>query len=126
MPAAIAAAPYANAPAKLAEKVYGGRYGNTMPGDGWRFRGSGIFQVTFKANFEAVEKQTGLNVVEDPDLLRSFPGALQAATIYWKSHNLNALADRDDIVGITKAINGGLNGLADRKLYLNRGRKIWS
>lgn len=125
-PSASAAAPYANAPAKLAEKVYGGRYGNTAPGDGWKYRGSGLMQTTFKANFEAVEEQTGLKVVDAPDLLRAFPGALQAATIYWKIHSLNFLADRDDIIGITKAINGGTNGLADRKLYLNRARKIWA
>lgn len=122
---AAAARPYANNPAMLAEKVYGGRLGNGRPGDGWAYRGSGILQTTGRDNFEEVEKDTGLPVVSQPDLLRTFPGALKAATIYWKNRNINARADRNDTAGVCKAVNGGTIGLADQRTWLAKAEKIW-
>lgn len=124
-PTIAAATPYAKNPEKLANKVYGGRLGNDKAGDGWRYRGSGILQTTGKENFTEVETDTGLPVVSQPQLLRTFPGALQAACIYWKKRGINKLADRDDIEGVTKAVNGGLIGLDDRKEWLAKARKIW-
>jgi putative chitinase len=124
-PNVTAAKPFANNPEKLAEKVYGGRLGNFKPGDGWAFRGSGLLQNTGRENFEEVEAATGLPVVANPELLRSFPGALQAATIYWSSRKINALADKDDVIGVCKAVNGGTTGLADQKLWLAKAAKVW-
>lgn len=124
-PTAASAVPYVGNPEKLADKVYGGRLGNTAPGDGWNYRGSGMLQNTGKANFEEVEKATGLPVVANPGLLRTFPGALQAATIYWKNRNINALADKNDTTGVCRAVNGGITGLADQTVWLAKAAKIW-
>ena len=124
-PTVAAAKPYANNPAMLAEKVYGGRLGNNKPGDGWAFRGSGLLQDTGRDNFEEVEAITGMPVVAQPDLLRTFPGALQAATIYWKSRNINARADRNDVAGVCKTVNGGTTGLSEQRTWLAKAEKIW-
>ncbi|TRC78500.1 hypothetical protein FJV80_24470 [Mesorhizobium sp. WSM4310] len=120
-----AAKPFEHNPAKLAEKVYGGRLGNSAAGDGWRYRGSGLLQNTGRENFAEVEAATGLPVIANPDLLRSFPGALQAATIYWSKRNINALADRNDTTAVCRAVNGGTTGLADQKAWLAKAAKIW-
>lgn len=124
-PTLVAAKPYAKSPAKLAEKVYGGRLGNFKPGDGWTFRGSGLLQNTGRENFELVEDATGLPVVDQPELLRTFPGALEAATIFWTKRNINTLADKNDVAGVCKKVNGGTNGLADQKTWLAKAAKIW-
>ncbi|CAN7467158.1 glycoside hydrolase family 19 protein [Mesorhizobium caraganae] len=124
-PTIASAKPYANNPAMLAEKVYGGRLGNNKPGDGWAFRGSGILQTTGRDNFEEIENDTGVPVVSQPDLLRTFPGALKAATIFWKNRNINARADRNDATGVCKAVNGGTTGLADQRAWLAKTEKIW-
>lgn len=124
-PTAASAAPYANNPAKLAEKVYGGRLGNTKPGDGWKFRGSGLLQNTGAENFAKVEAATGVPVVANPELLRTFPGALQSATIYWTNRKINALADKNDTTGVCKAVNGGTIGLADQRTWLAKAAKVW-
>ncbi|MCZ8546908.1 glycoside hydrolase family 19 protein [Mesorhizobium qingshengii] len=124
-PTAASAGPFANNPAKLAEKVYGGRLGNFAAGDGWKYRGSGLLQNTGRENFEEVEAATGLPVVANPDLLRGFPGALLAATIYWSKRNINALADRNDVAGVCKAVNGSAIGLADQKAWLAKAAKVW-
>lgn len=124
-PTGASARPFANNPVKLAEKVYGGRLGNIGAGDGWKYRGSGLLQNTGRENFEEVEAATGLPVVANPDLLRGFPGALLAATIYWSKRNINALADRNDVAGVCKAVNGGAIGLANQKAWLAKAAKVW-
>lgn len=124
-PSLASARPYANNPAALAEKVYGGRLGNEEPGDGWDYRGSGLMQTTGKDNFAQVARLTGVDVVKHPDLLRTFPGALEAAAIYWDKRGINKLADRNDVTGVTKAINGGTIGLPDRKAWLAKARKAF-
>lgn len=101
--------------ADIANIVYGGRYGNTQPGDGWKYRGRGLKQVTFRANYEACGKVLGLDLVNDPDLLLLDQNAARSAGWFWSSNNCNSFADKDDIVGLTKRINGGTNGLDDRK-----------
>ncbi|MER8403548.1 peptidoglycan-binding protein [Mesorhizobium sp. M1307] len=120
-----AAKPFEHNPQKLAEKVYGGRLGNSSAGDGWRFRGSGLLQNTGRENFAEVETATGLPVVANPDVLRSFPGALQAATIYWSKRKINAMADKNNTTGVCKAVNGGTTGLADQKAWLAKAAKVW-
>lgn len=122
-----AAAPYLRNPQKLANYVYGGRLGNTGPNDGWLYRGSGCKQTTGKTNFAAVERATGLPVTQQPEMLRRFPEALESACIYWRDNKLNRFADAGDVVGLTKAIQGGSGGLADRRIYTDRaGRVDWS
>lgn len=124
-PSLAAAQPYAKNPQKLANKVYGGRLGNDKINDGWTYRGSGILQTTGETNFDEVHKETGLPVVQQPEMLRTFPGALQAACIYWAKRKINKLADADNVTAVTEAVNGGHNGLDDRKAWLVKAKKVW-
>lgn len=117
-----AAAPYVRQPEKLANLVYGGRLGNVMPGDGWNYRGSGCKQTTGRSNFAAVQAATGIKCVAAPHLLRSFPAALESAFVYWRDNRLSKIvAGGGDVVAkLTKAIQGGTGGLADRRTYTAR------
>lgn len=121
-PTVAAATPYARNPKTLAIKVYGGRLGNrAAPAtDGWDFRGSGGLQTTGRANFAELGADT------NPDLLRTPEGFLAPALHYWASRGCNALADRDDVVGISVKINGGTNGLADRKARLAAAKHVFA
>lgn len=101
--------------ADIANIVYGGRYGNVNPGDGWKFRGRGLKQVTFHDNYLACGKVLGLDLIANPDLLLLDENAARSAGWFWKANNCNQFADKEDIVGLTKRINGGTNGLDDRK-----------
>lgn len=101
-------------PILIANHVYADRYGNNDQGDGWKYRGRGIFQTTFKDNYAAVSIALGYDFVHDPDKLAEPPFAAKSAAYYWHSKNLNKLADKGDLTAITKAINGGLNGHQDR------------
>lgn len=122
-----AAAPYVRQPEKLANLVYGGRLGNTGPNDGWLYRGSGCKQTTGKTNFRAVEAATGIGCVANPALLRSFPAALESAMVYWRDTKLSKIVDAggDVVAKLTKAIQGGTGGLADRRTYTNRALKVF-
>jgi len=117
-----AAAPYVRNPQKLANLVYGGRLGNTGPNDGWLYRGSGCKQTTGKTNFAAVERATGIPAVAHPELLRAFPAALESAMVYWRDNRLSRIvaAGGDVAAKLTKAIQGGTGGLADRRTYTTR------
>lgn len=104
----------------IANIVYGGDWGrknlgNTLPGDGWRFRGRGGFQTTGRANYEDFKRKTGIDVVSNPDLMATINVAIDSAAHYWKSRNLSAFADKNDIESITKKINPKMLGLAERK-----------
>lgn len=101
--------------ADIANIVYGGRYGNVNPGDGWQFRGRGLKQVTFHDNYLDCGKALGLNLIANPDLLLLDENAARSAGWFWKAKGCNQFADKEDIVGLTKRINGGTNGLDDRK-----------
>lgn len=101
--------------ADIANIVYGGRYGNVNTGDGWKFRGRGLKQVTFHDNYLACGKALGLDLIANPDLLLPDENAARSAGWFWKANNCNQFADKEDIVGLTKRINGGTNGLDDRK-----------
>ena len=107
--------------------AYEGRrdLGNTIPGDGPRFKGRGLIQLTGRANYQAYGDAIGRNLVDgdNPNLLATDPDlAVDVACWFWQTHGLGGLADRDDVIGITKKINGGLNGLPDRERLLGRGR----
>lgn len=111
-------------PILIANHVYANRYGNNDPGDGWRYRGRGIFQTTFKDNYAAVSKGLGYDFVRDPDKLAEPPFAGKSAAYYWHSKNLNQIADKGDLISITRAINGGLNGHHERVEYYQKIIKL--
>jgi putative chitinase len=113
---------YARQPQKIANKVYANRMGNSneASGDGWKFRGRGFIQCTGKENYSKVASEFDIDCVNNPDLLLEEANAMLSALWFWKSKNLNALADKDDVKGITKAINGGTNGLTDRIEKVNQ------
>ena len=107
--------------------AYEGRkdLGNVRPGDGKRHKGRGIFQLTGRANYTKFGKILGLDLVGNPELAEQPEVSVRTALEYWKSRNINLNADKDDVVGATKKINGGTNGLADRKNYLRKCKEIY-
>lgn len=125
-PSAVEAGPFAYNPRVLAEKVYGGRtdLGNNETGDGWRFRGRGYIQTTGRANYAQTGAGLGLDLVTDPDQLSVPALAARAAGFFWTHHDLGSLARAGDIAGVTRRINGGLIGLADRQAAFMRARSI--
>lgn len=106
---------------------YDGRadLGNTHPGDGFKYRGRGIFQLTGRTNYELYGGLVGLDFINNPDLAAVPANAVKTACLYWTRKGLNQFADNDDIVSITRRINGGTNGLDTRKTYLARAKNIW-
>ncbi len=102
-------------PEAIANKVYGGRMGNTKAGDGYKFRGRGAIQLTGKDNYAAASKDLGIDLLGNPDLAADPAVAAKVATWYWKKNKLGDAARRGDVTAVTKKINGGTNGLADRK-----------
>lgn len=107
--------------------AYEGRVdlGNTQPGDGVRFKGRGLIQLTGRANYTKYGKARNRDFTTDekPKLIATDPSlAVDVACWFWTQHGLNTLADKDDVVAITRVINGGLNGLADRQAKLARAR----
>ena len=100
--------------------AYEGRkdLGNTETGDGRRYRGRGLIQITGRANYAACGEAMGLDLVGHPELLEEPVNAARSAAWFWDSRNLNKLADLGDARAITKRINGGTNGLQDRLTYL--------
>ncbi len=101
-------------------QAYEGRadLGNTEPGDGVRFKGRGIIQITGRSNYDLCGQALSLPLLDDPALLEQPVNACRSAGWFWKEHGLNEIADRGDILAITKKINGGTNGLQDRQAYL--------
>jgi putative chitinase len=106
---------YERNPEKIANKVYSGRMGNTEDGDGAKYIGRGLIQLTGKENYANCGNAIGVDLVANPDLLATPKYAALSAGWFWNRKGLNALADADDIDTITKRINGGLIGIADRK-----------
>lgn len=109
-----------------AQKRYEGRadLGNLQPGDGHRFMGRGIFQLTGRANYARFGPRVGLDLIANPEKAAEPGPAVQLALAYWSDRGLNAYADRDDVIAVTKRINGGVNGLADRKHALARAKQV--
>lgn len=113
---------YLNKPEKIANKVYANRMGNgdESSGDGWKYRGRGFIQLTGLENYKALSYSTNTDYKNTPDLLLNECDAIICALWFWNRKGLNYFADQDDILTITKKINGGLNGLEDRKNKLTR------
>lgn len=121
------AADYARNPKMIANYVYqdefrsaAGALGNTNPGDGWKFRGRGLKQLTGRSNYTAFGKTVNMTAEDAADYVSSRAGALESACWFWKAANCNRFADSGDIVGMSRAINGGTIGLADRQNRWNR------
>lgn len=114
-------------PEAIANHTYSNRYGNgdVASGDGWRYRGRGLKQLTFKDNYARCAKDTGLPLVDQPDLLELPEGAVISACWFWEHNRLNRFADADDFDGLTRAINGGYNGLDQRKSYWARCKRVF-
>lgn len=114
-------------------EAYEGRkdLGNTRKGDGKRYRGRGLIQTTGRANYREATadiqtiEASAPNFEAEPTKLEEFPWALLSAISYWRRRNINRYADADDVVSVTIAINGGRNGLEDRKNYLRKTKAIW-
>lgn len=109
-----AAQPFARNPEALANNVYGNRMGNTLPGDGWRYRGRGLKQLTGKNNYAAYSLAADNEALTKPDILLQPHFAADSAGWFWHANSCNPLADRRDWQGLTRRINGGTVGLADR------------
>jgi len=122
----LSAEVYANKPEKIANRVYSNRIGNgdEASGEGWKYRGRGFIQITGKENYFHLLIDTDLDVIRNPDLLLEEANAMISALWFWDLKGLNELADKDDIKGITKRINGGYNGLEHRKQLYEKYSKI--
>jgi putative chitinase len=120
------AAEYARNPEKIANYVYmdvnrsaAGALGNTQPGDGWKFRGRGLKQLTGRNNYARFAQAYGMTAEQASDWIETKEGALASALWFWTTNKLNPVADTGDVVALTKRINGGDIGLADRQARYN-------
>ncbi len=109
--------------------AYEGRkdLGNTSPGDGVKYKGRGLIQITGKVNYIAIMMALGIDCVEHPELLEEPVNACRVSGWFWSTHSLNALADintADSFVTITRRINGGINGLADRQGFWQTAKQV--
>jgi putative chitinase len=121
-PTVASASPYADSPRLLADRVYGGRMGNASgTDDGWNFRGRGLIQITGRNAYEGVGKAAGIDLLGNPNLACASGSALLVAAACWREIGANAYADKDDIVGETRLINGGLTNLEAREVWL----RVW-
>jgi putative chitinase len=109
------ASEYERKPERIANKVYSGRMGNTEEGDGAKYIGRGLIQLTGKDNYKAVTEALGVDLLANPQLLEEPRYAALSAGWYWNKKGLNATADANDIETMTKRINGGSIGIADRQ-----------
>jgi len=119
---------YARQPEKIANRVYGSRMGNgnEASGEGYKFRGRGAIQLTGKNNYAAFAKDNNITIDETIEYLKTEQGAIESAAWFWGKNGINALADKDDVVAVTKRINGGTIGLEDRKKHLVEAKEIAS
>lgn len=107
---------YARKPEKIANRAYASRMGNgdEASGDGFRFIGRGLIQLTGRNNYQAFADSIETDINDIPEYLQTFEGAVQSACWFWETNNLNTWADRGDIKELTRRINGGYIGLDDR------------
>lgn len=98
--------------------------GNTEKGDGSKYRGRGLIQITGRANYNACGEALGLDLINKPELLELPQHASMSAAWFWSARGLNTLADQGEFVKITRRINGGVNGLADRQALYEKALKV--
>ena len=118
---------YAHNPQKIASRVYGNRMGNgnEASGDGYKFRGRGLIQLTGHDNYALFAASMDMPIDEVVDYLQTPEGAAMSAGWFWNKNNLNQFADNDDVVGATRRINGGTNGLAERQAVYQEALTIF-
>jgi putative chitinase len=126
-PTVADAQPYTKNPEKLANFVYGNRkdIGNDQPGDGFRFIGRGLIQITGRDSYTRFGQKLGADFLAEPQLAFSGQWCLPLAAEEWTEKGCNALADADNVKGVTKRINGGTIGLAERIAWLAKTKLIW-
>jgi len=119
---------YAHNPQKIANKVYSGRMGNRdeASGDGYRFRGRGVIQLTGHDNYWHCGQAINMDFVAQPDLVATPMYAAMSGGWFWKTHGCNVLADQKDWVALTKRINGGTIGLEDRIALTNHAASVFA
>ncbi|MFC0118951.1 glycoside hydrolase family 19 protein [Pseudoalteromonas xiamenensis] len=128
-PNQVMAESYARQPEAIANRIYASRMGNgtEASGDGWRFRGRGLIQLTGRENYLRCGQWLGENLISEPErVAEDLNICVLSACWYWQSKRLNTFADEDDILHITRRINGGLHGLAERKVYLDRAKAVFA
>jgi putative chitinase len=120
------AAQYAQQPERIANRVYANRMGNgpEESGDGFRYCGRGLIQLTGQQNYQNFADSIETPLEQIPDFLQTFEGAVQSACWFWENNNLNQYADTDDILTMTKRINGGTIGLEDRKKHYEHAKHV--
>ena len=125
-PTLEAAAPYANNPEKLADKVYGGRadLGNKEDGDGFKFHGRGCIQLTGRDSYERCGEAIGVDLIGQPNFLVEPLYACLSAGWFWNKKGLNVLADAQEYGQMTRRINGGLVGLDDRIVKITKAKQV--
>ncbi len=118
---------YAHNQEAIANRVYASRMGNgdEASGDGYRYCGRGLIQLTGKSNYQRFANSIDTALSEIPDYLGTFEGAVQSACWFWETNNLNQYADTDDILTMTKRINGGTIGLEDRKKHYEHAKHVF-
>lgn len=111
---------------KYEEGKLGKMLGNTQKGDGIKYRGRGLIQITGRSNYQSYQKSGYCkgDIMNEPELLEKPLGATKSGMWWWMKHGLNTLADKDDLLRITKVINGGTNGLEDRKKWTEKCKKV--
>lgn len=119
---------YAREPEKIANRVYANRMGNgdEESGDGYKYRGRGYIQLTGKNNYVKFSESIGKSLDSTIKYLGTKDGALESALWYWTENNINKYCDNDDIDGMTIAVNGGTNGLVERKNLYNKFKLLFS
>lgn len=108
----------------IAEIVYGGRMGNVHKGDGWRFRGRGPIQVTGRANYRECGQYIGADLEQEPSLLELRSTGAASTAWYWRKHRLTGFGG--DVLSVTRKINGGTNGLAERQSLYDKAIAVLS
>jgi len=108
---------YARKPQQIANRAYCDRMGNgsESSGDGWKYRGRGLIQLTGQDNYRTCGDALNLNLLDDPDMASKNPAAVLSAGWFWTTRRLNEISDSGDVAKATKVINGGSNGLLDRQ-----------
>jgi putative chitinase len=127
-PTVDSATPYARQPEKIANKIYSSRMGNgpEASGDGYKYRGRGLIQLTGKSNYQSFADSLEIDLAEAIVFLETYEGAVQSACWFWESNNLNDLADKMDVKLMTKRINGGYIGLDDRIKHISHAVHVLS
>ena len=126
-PTAELANQYAHNQEAIANRVYANRMGNgpEESGDGFRYCGRGLIQLTGKDNYQSFADSIDTDIEQLPEYLGTFEGALQSACWFWETNNLNNFADNNDILGMTKRINGGTIGLEDRQKHYQHALHVF-